>query len=60
MIQMNFWMEYVKHGYVRTAIGQVRTTSKGSEIMDESGDVKEVICHCYFRGRDGLGTCNIY
>jgi hypothetical protein len=27
-------------------------------MIDSSTDVKGVICHAYFKGRDGLGTCN--
>lgn len=27
-------------------------------MSDQAGDVKGVTCFCYFRGRDGLGTCN--
>ena len=27
-------------------------------MIDSSTDVKGVTCHAYFKGHDGLGTCN--
>ena len=37
----------------------MNSTNKGRETMDETGDVLGVECFCYFRGRDGMGACNI-